>query len=108
MLMYLDLAFDDRVKRGEMRNLIDLKNAIIEGAVHRVRPKLMTVAALFMGLIPIMWSVGAGADVMKRIAAPLIGGLITSFLMELLIYPVIFYLWKQKTHFKMNLSKEDL
>jgi Cu(I)/Ag(I) efflux system membrane protein CusA/SilA len=97
MLMYLDLAFDDRVKRGKMKNLGDLKQAIVEGAVHRVRPKLMTVAALFMGLIPIMWSVGAGADVMKRIAAPMIGGLATSFLMELLIYPVIFFMWKQST-----------
>lgn len=102
MLMYLDLAFDDRVKRGEMRNTSDLKHAVIEGAVHRVRPKLMTVAALFMGLIPIMWSVGAGADVMKRIAAPMIGGLFTSFLLELLIYPVIFYLWKERTHFQMK------
>jgi Cu(I)/Ag(I) efflux system membrane protein CusA/SilA len=105
MLMYLDLAFDDRVKRGEMRSLADLKHAIVEGAVHRVRPKLMTVTALFMGLIPIMWSVGAGADVMKRIAAPMIGGLFTSFLLELLIYPVIFYLWKQKTYFQSNLKE---
>lgn len=102
MLMYLDLAFADRVKRGEMRNLSDLKQAVVEGAVHRVRPKLMTVAALFMGLIPIMWSVGAGADVMKRIAAPMIGGLFSSFLLELLIYPVIFYLWKQRSHFAVK------
>jgi Cu(I)/Ag(I) efflux system membrane protein CusA/SilA len=107
MLMYLDLAFDDRVRRGEMRNTSDLKHAVIEGAVHRVRPKLMTVAALFMGLIPIMWSVGSGADVMKRIAAPMIGGLFASFLLELLIYPVIFYLWKERTHFQMK-PKEAL
>lgn len=99
MLMYLDLAFDDHVKQGKMRNLDDLKSAIVEGAVHRVRPKLMTVAALFLGLIPIMWSSGAGADVMKRIAAPMIGGLFTSFLLELLIYPVIFHLWKERTFF---------
>lgn len=98
MLMYLDLAFEDRVKAGKMRSAQDLKEAVMEGAVHRVRPKLMTVAALFMGLLPIMWSIGAGADVMKRIAAPMIGGLTTSFLLELLIYPVIFYLWKEKTH----------
>ncbi len=96
MLLYLDLAFDDRVRAGKMRNLEDLKHSVIEGAVHRVRPKLMTVAALFMGLIPIMWSLGAGSDVMKRIAAPMIGGLISSFLLELLIYPVIFFLWKAK------------
>lgn len=107
MLMYLDLAFDDHVKRGQMKSLSDLKSAVIEGAVHRVRPKLMTVAALFMGLVPIMWSVGAGADVMKRIAAPMIGGLATSFLLELLIYPVIFYIWKEKTFFKQHEKKES-
>jgi copper/silver efflux system protein len=101
MLMYLDLAFDDRVRLGNMNSLDDLRAAVVEGAVHRVRPKLMTVAALFMGLIPIMWSVGAGADVMKRIAAPMIGGLFTSFLLELLIYPVVFYLWKARTEFKV-------
>ena len=105
MLMYLDLAFDDRVKKGQMNTLSDLKSAVIEGAVHRVRPKLMTVAALFLGLIPIMWSIGAGADVMKRIAAPMIGGLVTSFLLELLIYPVLFYLWKQKAHFNNSITK---
>jgi Cu(I)/Ag(I) efflux system membrane protein CusA/SilA len=104
MLMYLDLAFDDRVRDGKMQTLEDLKHAVVEGAVHRVRPKLMTVAALFMGLIPIMWSLGAGSDVMKRIAAPMIGGLTTSFLLELLIYPVVFYLWKAKTHFDTQLT----
>lgn len=96
MLMYLDLSFHDRQKRGLMRSEKDLHDAVMEGAVHRVRPKLMTVMALFMGLIPIMWSAGAGADVMKRIAAPMIGGLFTSFTLELLIYPVIFYIWKIK------------
>jgi Cu(I)/Ag(I) efflux system membrane protein CusA/SilA len=96
MLMYLDLAFDGRKKKGQMNNLKDLHDAVIEGAVHRVRPKLMTVMALFMGLVPIMWSIGAGADVLRRIAAPMIGGLLTSFLLELLIYPVIFYIWKEK------------
>jgi Cu(I)/Ag(I) efflux system membrane protein CusA/SilA len=96
MLMYLDLAYDDRKSKGKMNTLKDLHDAVMEGAVHRVRPKLMTVMALFMGLIPIMWSIGAGADVMKRIAAPMIGGLLTSFLLELLIYPVIFYIWKER------------
>lgn len=96
MLMYLDFAYSDRVKRNAMNSNADLKEAIIEGAVHRVRPKLMTVTAIFIALIPIMWSIGAGSDVMKRIAAPMIGGLTTSFLMELLIYPVIFFLWKEK------------
>lgn len=108
MLMYLDLAFDEHVKKGKMRNFSDLKSAVIEGAVHRVRPKLMTVAALFMGLIPIMWSVGAGADVMKRIAAPMIGGLFTSFALELLIYPVIFYIWKERTYFQSQTTKGSL
>jgi Cu(I)/Ag(I) efflux system membrane protein CusA/SilA len=106
MLLYLDLAFDDRVRQGQMRSLEDLKHSVMEGAVHRIRPKLMTVSALFMGLMPIMWSLGAGSDVMKRIAAPMIGGLFTSFLLELLIYPVVFYLWKSKEHFKMNIAKE--
>jgi Cu(I)/Ag(I) efflux system membrane protein CusA/SilA len=101
MLMYLDLAYHDREKRGAMKTRQDLHDAVIEGAVHRVRPKLMTVLALFMGLIPIMWSVGAGADVMKRIAAPMIGGLFTSFALELLIYPVIFYMWKER-ELKLN------
>lgn len=96
MLMYLDLAFEERQKKNQMNTLQDLHDAVIEGAVHRVRPKLMTVLALFMGLVPIMWSSGAGADVMKRIAAPMIGGLLTSFILELLIYPVLFYIWKAK------------
>lgn len=107
MLMYLDLAFDEKMKNGEMRNVSDLKQAVMEGAVHRVRPKLMTVAALFMGLVPIMWSMGTGSDVMKRIAAPMVGGLFTSFLMELLIYPVCFYLWKERTLFKRNHIKKE-
>lgn len=100
MLMYLDLSYEERKTKGQMNNAKDLHDAVIEGAVHRVRPKLMTVLALFLGLIPIMWSIGAGADVMKRIAAPMIGGLFTSFLLELLIYPVIFYIWKERQFFK--------
>lgn len=107
MLMYLDLAFDDRVKRGKMNSHSDLKAAVVEGAVHRIRPKLMTVSTLFVGLTPIMWSIGAGADVMKRIAAPMIGGLITSFLLELLIYPVVFYLWKQRSYFNNPITKPE-
>lgn len=102
MLMYLDLAYDERKTKGKMNNLKDLHDAVMEGAVHRVRPKMMTVMALFMGLIPIMWSAGAGADVMKRIAAPMIGGLLTSFLLELLIYPVIFYIWKEREILNQN------
>jgi Cu(I)/Ag(I) efflux system membrane protein CusA/SilA len=80
-----------------MNSAGDLREAIVHGAVRRVRPKMMTVMAALLGLLPIMWSHGAGADVMSRIAAPMIGGLITSFLLELLVYPVIFHLWKQRT-----------
>jgi len=94
--MYLDLAYQEKQQKGEMRNSQDLNLAIVEGAVHRLRPKLMTVVALFVGLIPIMWSTGAGSDVMKRIAAPMIGGLSTSFLLELLVYPTLFYIWKAR------------
>lgn len=97
MLLYLDLAYDDRKKKGELKSEENLISAIIEGAVHRVRPKMMTVLALLLGLIPIMWSSGAGADVMKRIAAPMVGGLVTSFILELLIYPVLFFEWKKRS-----------
>ena len=75
-------------------SLRDLQEAIVHGAVKRIRPKVMTVAAMFMGLVPIMWSTGAGADVMKRIAAPMIGGIFTSFLLELVVYPAIYEVWK--------------
>ncbi len=94
MLLYLDIAYDERKAAGQMRTRADLEEAILHGAVKRVRPKIMTVACAFFGLVPIMWSTGAGADVMKRIAAPMIGGLFTSFLMELLVYPAIYLLWK--------------
>jgi len=77
-----------------MRSVADLKEAIIEGAVKRLRPKVMTVGVMFMGLLPIMWSHGTGADVMKRIAAPMIGGIFTSFVMELLVYPAIYAIWR--------------
>jgi Cu(I)/Ag(I) efflux system membrane protein CusA/SilA len=94
MLLYLDLAYDEMKARGAMRTKEDLREAIYHGAVKRVRPKVMTVSVAFFGLVPIMWSAGTGADVMKRIAAPMIGGLFTSFLMELLVYPAVYYLWK--------------
>jgi Cu(I)/Ag(I) efflux system membrane protein CusA/SilA len=97
MLLYLDLAHDERVAAGTLRTRDDLNEAILHGAVQRVRPKVMTVACAFFGLVPIMWSTGAGADVMKRIAAPMIGGLATSFLMELLVYPAIYLLWRGRT-----------
>jgi Cu(I)/Ag(I) efflux system membrane protein CusA/SilA len=94
MLLYLDLAYDERRKAGAMSSRNDLEEAILHGAVQRVRPKVMTVACAFFGLVPIMWSTGAGADVMKRIAAPMLGGLATSFVMELLVYPAIYLLWR--------------
>jgi Cu(I)/Ag(I) efflux system membrane protein CusA/SilA len=100
MLLYLDLSYDEAKASGRMRNREDLKEAIMHGAVKRVRPKVMTVACAFFGLVPIMWSTGAGADVMKRIAAPMIGGLFTSFLMELLVYPSVYLLWKWHTEVK--------
>ena len=94
MLLFLDLAYNDAVQKGEMRTQGDLEEAIVHGAVKRVRPKMMTVMAAFMGLLPIMWSTGAGADMMKRIAAPMVGGLFTSFLLELLVYPAVYAVWK--------------
>jgi Cu(I)/Ag(I) efflux system membrane protein CusA/SilA len=97
MLLFLDLSWDDYRRRGLLTDARGADEAIVHGAVKRVRPKLMTVAAAFMGLLPIMWSTSAGADVMKRIAAPMIGGLVTSFLLELLVYPAIYKLWKLRT-----------
>jgi Cu(I)/Ag(I) efflux system membrane protein CusA/SilA len=94
MLLYLDLAYQERVLAGRMRTLSDLRAAIMEGAVKRIRPKFMTAATMFLGLAPIMWSAGAGADVMKRIAAPMIGGIFTSFLLELVVYPALYEVWK--------------
>jgi Cu(I)/Ag(I) efflux system membrane protein CusA/SilA len=94
MLLFLDLSYDDYKKRGLLAAADGLDEAIVHGAVKRLRPKMMTVTAAFMGLLPIMWSTSAGADVMKRIAAPMIGGLVTSFLLELLVYPAIYKLWK--------------
>jgi Cu(I)/Ag(I) efflux system membrane protein CusA/SilA len=104
MLLYLDHAFDKAKAAGRMNSLRDLQEAIEEGAVQRIRPKMMTVMAILMGLLPIMWGHGAGADTMKRIAAPMVGGVITSFLLELLIYPVIFEIWKWHREVKPALA----
>ncbi|MBZ5628822.1 MAG: CusA/CzcA family heavy metal efflux RND transporter [Acidobacteriia bacterium] len=106
MLLYLDLAYQDAIKKGLMRNWDDLREAIVQGAVKRLRPKVMTVACMLFGLLPIMWSVGSGGDVMKRIAAPMIGGIMTSFLMELVIYPPIFAIWKWNFEVKPTLKKQ--
>jgi len=96
LLLFLDIAYEDAVRQGRMKSLADLEEAVIHGAVQRVRPKLMTVMAAMMGLLPIMWSQGTGADVMQRIAAPMIGGLVTSFVLGLLVYPVIYFQWKER------------
>ena len=99
MLLYLDLAYEDWRKKGLLTQLAGLRDAIYHGAVKRVRPKAMTASVIIGGLAPILWSHGTGADVMKRIATPMVGGVITSTLMELLVYPAIFYLWRSQ-HFK--------
>jgi len=105
MLLYLDLAYHEAQAKGKMRNWDDLREAIVEGAVKRLRPKVMTVGVMFMGLIPIMWSTGSGADVMKRIAAPMIGGIFTSFIMELGVYPAIYAIWKWNFGLKKQLRR---
>ena len=94
MLLYLDLSHRLWGEQGRLLTRGDLVQSIHHGAVRRIRPKIMTIATIIVGLLPIMWSQGAGADVMKRIAAPMIGGIVTSGVMELLIYPVIYYLWR--------------
>ena len=97
MLLYLEVAHARRRDEGRLRTLGDLEEAVMEGAVQRVRPKMMTVFAILLGLLPIMWSSGTGSDVMKRIAAPMVGGIVTSFVLELLIYPAVYLLWKQRS-----------
>jgi Cu(I)/Ag(I) efflux system membrane protein CusA/SilA len=107
MLLFLDLSYGDAVRRGQMNTGEDLNEAIVHGAVKRLRPKMMTVVAAMMGLLPIMWSMGTGADMMKRIAAPMIGGLITSFLLELLVYPPIYAIWKRRYATKSGTATLD-
>jgi Cu(I)/Ag(I) efflux system membrane protein CusA/SilA len=97
MLLYLDSEYDRARERGALRNVADLMTAIHAGAVKRIRPKTMTVATDMIGLLPLLWATGTGADVTRRLVAPLIGGITVSFLMELLVYPVIFFLWKRRT-----------
>ena len=100
MLLFLDLSYNEMAAQGRLKTFADLKEAVVHGAVKRIRPKIMTVMAMFMGLIPIMWSMGTGADMMKRIAAPMIGGIITSFLLELLVYPPLYAMWKWRSEMK--------
>ena len=94
MLLYLTIAHRRRQAAGTLSRFSDLREAIVEGAAHRIRPKLMTVLTAMIGLTPILWSTGTGADMMKRVAAPMVGGLATSFLLELLVYPALFAIWK--------------
>ena len=90
MLLYLDLSYEQAKKDGKLKRLSELREAIVHGAVKRIRPKFMTVATDFIGLVPVLRATGTGSDVMKRIGAPLIGGVFTSFLLELMVYPAIY------------------
>jgi Cu(I)/Ag(I) efflux system membrane protein CusA/SilA len=105
MMLYLDLAHDQAKAEGRLLSLRGLQDAIMHGAVKRIRPKFMTVATMFVGLVPIMWSTGTGADVMKRIAAPMIGGIFTSFILELVVYPAIYEVWKWHFELKHELAR---
>ncbi len=102
MLLYLDVAYNGMKRKGLMNTMGDLKESIVDGAVKRIRPKIMTASVIIAGLLPIMWSTGTGSDVMKRIAAPMVGGVVTSVLLELLVYPVIYEFLHQK-----GLSRTD-
>ncbi|MCH6575529.1 MAG: efflux RND transporter permease subunit, partial [Bacteroidetes bacterium] len=107
MLLYLDIAYEKWKEKGMLKTLANLKESIFEGAVKRIRPKMMTITVLFFGLLPIVIGHGTGGDVMKRIAAPMIGGIFTSFIMELTIFPAVFYLWKKRELKKLNLLTEN-
>ncbi|HSW49230.1 MAG TPA: efflux RND transporter permease subunit, partial [Bryobacteraceae bacterium] len=104
MLLYLDLEYQRAKSEGRLGNLRELQAAIMEGAVKRIRPKFMTMATMFLGLLPVMWATGAGADVMKRIAAPMVGGILTSFVLELVVYPAIYEVWKWHFELKKRLA----
>ena len=96
MLLYLDLAYADAQRRDRLRSVVELREAIVQGAAKRLRPKFMTFATTCIGLVPILWATGTGSDVMKRIAAPMVGGIFTSFALELLVYPAIYEIWKSR------------
>jgi copper/silver efflux system protein len=105
MLLYLDLAYARAAREGRLRTLADLQATIVEGAAKRLRPKFMTVSTMFVGLVPIMWATGTGSDVWKRIAAPMAGGIFTSFVLELVVYPAIYEIWKW--HFEMKRARAE-
>jgi Cu(I)/Ag(I) efflux system membrane protein CusA/SilA len=106
MLLYLDLAYEKASREGRLRTLADLQATIVEGAAKRLRPKFMTMATTFVGFIPIMWATGTGSDVWKRIAAPMVGGILTSFVLELVVYPAIYEMWKW--HFEIKRRPAEL
>ena len=105
MLLYLDISYEKLKKQGKLTGIQSLYAAIHEGAVKRIRPKLMTVLTTFLGLLPILIGTGIGSDVMKRIAAPMAGGIFTSMVMELAVYPAIYFLVKQHEMKKLNIIK---
>ena len=107
MLLYLDQAYNARLTRGAMRTAKDLADAVIAGAVDRVRPKMMTVISTMAGLLPIMWGYGTGSEVMKRIAAPMVGGMITSTVLTLVVIPVIYYLWRRRHVVRLAAELEE-
>jgi Cu(I)/Ag(I) efflux system membrane protein CusA/SilA len=107
MLLYLDLAYEEAKREGRLSSLADLREAVIQGAAKRVRPKFMTFATTSIGLLPIMWATGAGSDVMKRIAAPMVGGIFTSFILELLVYPAIYEIWRWHGALKRELRPAE-
>jgi len=96
MLLYLDIAWERWQREGRMASYGDLAEAVYHGAVQRIRPKMMTVATTFIALVPILWATGTGADVMRRIAAPMVGGILTSFVGELVVYPALFFFWRSR------------
>jgi copper/silver efflux system protein len=104
MLLYLDLSYEKARRAGRLRSLADLQAAIFEGAVKRLRPKFMTMATTFIGFAPIMWATGTGSDVWKRIAAPMVGGILTSFVLELVVYPAIYQIWKWHSEVKPRIA----
>jgi copper/silver efflux system protein len=108
MLLYLDLAFEEARTHGRLMRREDLREAIVYGAAKRLRPKFMTFATTCIGLLPVMWSIGTGSDVMKRIAAPMVGGIFTSFFLELLVYPVVYELWRRKTIVRPFVLSEEM
>jgi Cu(I)/Ag(I) efflux system membrane protein CusA/SilA len=106
MLLYLDLAYEDARRRGRLNSISDLSEAIVQGAAKRLRPKFMTFATMCAGLLPILWSTGTGSEVMKRIAAPMVGGILTSFILELMVYPAIYAVWRQRSLTQENGAEE--